>query len=435
MTDNGSKTRPARTLTVKNFSVIKDATLNFGKITVLIGPQASGKSLLCKLAYFFDQMVPEIVTSLLLLRMSLRSLTEGLLREFADRFPESAWGEGQFSLSYTSGVFSLAVEREGLQGGHARIEFESSFAERYNQWLATHSDEGSAAKYISSLKSGNAVQDAPLQIGGSIYIPTGRTFFSTPNRGFASFAGKNLDWITQRFATEIDWEYSALITSAEHAAKHSIGELSGFGKESARVLGGKIVREDGVLLFQSEIDLRKLPFQLLSSGTLELLPLLNPLGKMAYNAAMNSGIGFEVLPAHPFGIAFIEEPEVGIFPKTQYDLVCLFAWLSNWPELNLSLAITTHSPYTLSSFNNLIFAGQLATERPELKHEIARLVPERYWIENGSLRAYSIHDGVLKSILSESDLIDGEYLDSVSDIIGNEFDSLLRLEYDHTEAS
>ena len=48
-----------RKLTVKNFSVIKDATLEFGKITVLIGPQASGKSLLCKLAYFFEQVVPE----------------------------------------------------------------------------------------------------------------------------------------------------------------------------------------------------------------------------------------------------------------------------------------------------------------------------------------------------------------------------------------
>ena len=33
-----------RKLTVKNFSVIKEAKLEFGKITVLIGPQSSGKS-------------------------------------------------------------------------------------------------------------------------------------------------------------------------------------------------------------------------------------------------------------------------------------------------------------------------------------------------------------------------------------------------------
>ena len=37
MADNESKQRPVRKLTVKNFSVIKEAELEFGKITVLIG--------------------------------------------------------------------------------------------------------------------------------------------------------------------------------------------------------------------------------------------------------------------------------------------------------------------------------------------------------------------------------------------------------------
>jgi hypothetical protein len=99
------------------------------------------------------------------------------------------------------------------------------------------------------------------------------------------------------------------------------------------------------------------------------------------------------------------------------------------------MVLTTHSPYILSSFNSLIYAGQLANEKPELKDEISKLVAEHFWINNGTFRAYCIHDGILKSILSESGLIDGEYLDSVSDTIGNEFDSLLRLEYDNTKAS
>jgi predicted ATPase len=53
MTENGNQKRPVRTLEVENFSVIKKARLEFGRITVIIGPQASGKSLLCKLAYVF----------------------------------------------------------------------------------------------------------------------------------------------------------------------------------------------------------------------------------------------------------------------------------------------------------------------------------------------------------------------------------------------
>jgi len=36
------------TLTVKNFGPIREAQLELGKVTVLIGPQASGKSVLVK---------------------------------------------------------------------------------------------------------------------------------------------------------------------------------------------------------------------------------------------------------------------------------------------------------------------------------------------------------------------------------------------------
>jgi hypothetical protein len=129
---------------------------------------------------------------------------------------------------------------------------------------------------------------------------------------------------------------------------------------------------------------------------------------------------------------YLEEPEAHVFPKTQYDLVKLFAWLANDPILSFAWTITTHSPYTLSSFNNLIYAGQLGKDKA-----IRRKIPieEKYWIEPGTFAAYSIHDGICESILSKSGLIDGEYLDSVSERIGNEFDSLLRLEYDKTKAS
>ena len=42
--------------------MIKEAELEFGKITVLIGPQSGGKSLLCKLAFFLEREVLEIAT-------------------------------------------------------------------------------------------------------------------------------------------------------------------------------------------------------------------------------------------------------------------------------------------------------------------------------------------------------------------------------------
>ena len=173
-----------------------------------------------------------------------------------------------------------------------------------------------------------------------------------------------------------------------------------------------------------------------------MIPLFNILEQLMYfrehGVEVSRAVYDPPRPEKPAGsrpFLYLEEPEANVFPETQYELMQLFAWLASDPILDFSWAITTHSPYVLSSFNNLIMAGQLANEKPEVKDEVAKLVPEHFWIENGGFKAYCIHDGILSSIISESGLIDGEYLDSVSDVIGNQFDSLLKLEYEHTEAS
>jgi hypothetical protein len=63
-------------------------------------------------------------------------------------------------------------------------------------------------------------------------------------------------------------------------------------------------------------------------------------------------------------------------------------------------------------------------------------VPEHYWVNENDFAAYAIHDGVLTSIFEKekegvagSGLIDGDFLDSVSDQLGGEFEKLLDIEY------
>jgi predicted ATPase len=130
------------------------------------------------------------------------------------------------------------------------------------------------------------------------------------------------------------------------------------------------------------------------------------------------------------GPIFIEEPELSIFPSTQYELMRLLAWLSGEKRLEFPFVITTHSPYILSAFNNLIEAAQVVAAKPELKDEVARFIPEHYWIESTNFKAYCIRDEKLESIVdSETGLISANYLDSVSETIGVEFDELLRLGY------
>src|SRR6266536_2153959 len=130
------------------------------------------------------------------------------------------------------------------------------------------------------------------------------------------------------------------------------------------------------------------------------------------------------------GLVYVEEPEANIFPSTQYELIRLFAWLSQEWRLDFSWVVTTHSPYILSAFNNLNEAGQVSRAKPELKDEVAKLIPEHFWINEGEFRAYAIEKGVLKSIVAkDTGLVSANYIDQVSETIGAEFDELLRLGY------
>jgi hypothetical protein len=420
MTDNGNKPRPTRTLTVKNFSVIKEAKLEFGKITVLIGPQSSGKSLLCRLAFFFDQYLPELANSVARRRPPFTDISRAIQQRFADWFPATTWSGERSEIVYGYGQHSVSVSIGALEN-QPQLRFGPEFLNDFERWKTADQNADEANRTMEVLAG-------PFQPSGSIYIPSGRAFFSTPNKSIVAVSQKNLDWVTQRFSTEMDFDYRAMIASSSQRVEL----LHDFGKQTEKILRGRVVFWDGAARFQFSSDPRIIPFDLLSSGMLELLPILNPLSKLLSDTKFSK---YFDQPDPMRGPIFIEEPESGIFPRTQYELVCLFAWIASAKTLNQPITITTHSPYLLSSFNNLIMAGQLAKEKPELRKEIANIVPEKFWIEDGSLKAYSIQDGALSSILSESGLIDGEYLDSVSDTIGNEFDSLLRLEYDRTEAS
>jgi hypothetical protein len=410
-----------RKLTVKNFAVIKEAELEFGRITVLIGPQSSGKSLLCKLAFFFGQVVPEIENGMLTRRKSFGEFRKEIEEQFTERFPMDAWRGQAFRITYESDQFGVILEH--IDDNHLfTVEFGSEFSQRYNDFIGPNPEEY-RFNAIDRSWTDKRVDSGPLRVEHSIYIPTGRTFFSTTNKGFASFAGKNLDWITQRFSTEMDNSYQALVES--YASDRYLP--SAFGKESINILGGWIRLSNGIPRFELASNGRLLPFELLSSGTLELLPLLNPLSSSVSRAKYPD---IPIIDGPRYGIIYVEEPESGVFPKTQNDLVRLFAWIANETTINKWLAITTHSPYILSAFNNLIEAGQVVRAKPGLKDAVAKLIPEQYWIKQGDFKAYAIEDGVLKSIVAkDTGLVSANYLDQVSETIGVEFDELLRLGY------
>jgi predicted ATPase len=427
-----------RKLTVKNFSVIKEAELEFGKITVLIGPQSSGKSLLCKLAYFLSYELIGAAVDATKSGLRWEEFETLAVVRFSSWFPPESWVSKQFSIQlkferYVVG-FKSPVTADGdqlmsLEAGEAFKELYAGLSQAKSpQWPTLSAEE----QQVAALDAFVSLQD-PSALIQSLYVPAGRAFF-TNNLGSTIMQNPALDPIIRRFNAEIIWNPArwkpGLLASMR-------GVIESLNETMNRIAGGTVVirgSEPALKTEQSGV----LPFSVLSSGTQELLPLFNLLDRLAHVYEHTY-----LLLKSKHGVAeiwhrlllYVEEPEVHIFPKTQYELVQLFAWLANDPILSFSWVITTHSPYILSSFNNLIEAGQAARNNPQLHDEVAKIIPEQYWIKQGDFKAYAIEDGKLKSILNDSGFVEGNYLDQVSETIGDEFDRLIKLEYDHAKAS
>ncbi|MEO6230973.1 MAG: AAA family ATPase [Ferruginibacter sp.] len=148
----------------------------------------------------------------------------------------------------------------------------------------------------------------------------------------------------------------------------------------------------------------------------------------------------------------IEEPELNCFPETQNkllkyiiesnkisDILPVFSesddpenpnvdLIENYEnELKNQLFITTHSPYILTSLNNLMYAYEVGKNEPE---EVSKIIDKKYWINPEEVSAYRLlKDGTCENIIDkEEKLIKAEKIDEVSGFLNEQFDALLKIE-------
>lgn len=419
-------------LTVESFSCIKQANIEVHPLTVLIGPQASGKSVLSKLVYFFiDQVNSQ--HRVLLDGQHFEDFTSKLKQQFCEWFPTSAWGEGKFKISFEMGAYQIRL---------SRTSYEDTVKDGIRIWTSNDAKEHfrKTAELLKSLrskvprKSGIPEFSSDMEIqwrlreaAGTMlkkdigrdavvsqtFIPAGRSFFTTLGRAFIAFdQSKTLDPATLNFGRTY-----ANISSQVRWIMERGGKATQFEVDMAAMLGGELVWQGSEARFKCH-DGRVVPFGALSSGQQELLPLVTTLRVLA----RHSEVG---------GLVFIEEPEAHLFPESQSKLIEALAPLVNDPKKPKSLFITTHSPYVLSKINNLMKAGQLSQRLSGAKFEsLSQIVAPMRQLKNNFVKAYALIDGETHSIVdAESGLIDADYLDSASGRIGEEFSELLDLQY------
>lgn len=154
---------------------------------------------------------------------------------------------------------------------------------------------------------------------------------------------------------------------------------------------------------------KTIPFKDASSGIQSVIPLLMVLDYAVDEKEYNRFV--------------IEEPELNLFPQTQVKL------LQQIVRKCSKVTLTTHSPYLLSAFNNLIEANNALISNPSKAEEVYKLIPKECILNFENVGAYKIENGEVVSILDkEYRLIIADQIDSVADQESRIFSELLNLE-------
>jgi AAA ATPase domain len=450
-------------LTIRNFGPVKDATLDLRDINVFIGPQASGKSTIAKLYTICKSPLaflkkPAPVSLILADDGDLhdndahnfkKALEEYNIRSFLRPDSEVIFTSEMHDFSYKNdkvtydrkiskkitafGELIKDIEKNKDKIASAIHVFCGNFIQ-FNVFLKRKMDVNAdtVIEEISSKIGNNQIKvsnlsnlfaslseiELALSSQPAKYIPAERNFIPIIKNAALSLQHENVPIPKHILA------FGAEVEKATFELK----ELDlGFIQP-----GTRYVFENGMDMIYFGKD-QFIRLTEAASGFQTLVPLLLPV--MARRK--------EEFWAHQSFV--IEEPELNLFPKAQYELLKKLSAIrvSTIEDINDFGQIhtyTTHSPFVLAAFNNMLYANNVtlalvnkyAKEEERLKAagkaytQVRKIMPRS--IAEKAFSAYQIADGTAASILNrETGLIEDNYLDNVSNEMSDDFDALMEL--------
>lgn len=383
---------------IHHFGPVKDLNVSILPLTVFIGTQGCGKSIVSKVLTICRDM-----SWILRLLKSEEDLMKPFAKFCIDEFfygdteiqYEFEGDLGHYVITYTKGVFGIEVLEQTKE----------EFATKVQQFLL-HSNQALLSQLgVSDFNDPSVMEKYGKIINSNartiLYVPAERNLAGTLSTSLASMLAAQVPLYDALI------EYMSVFEKAKNTQKdYDVPFLDAHftikdGKERIRIADG----QDG-----SE---RLLPFQACSSGIQSVLPLV-----MVIDYA---------LKLECFDSFVIEEPEQNLFPTNQRELL---KFLMHRMDRLHNLVITTHSPYILSCLNVTLLAYRIINEFDD-GYEHLKEVYDGVYLSDELISVYSLDpesDSYCKSLIDEkTHLIGINSLDSVSDVIGDEYDRLYHL--------
>ena len=417
-------------LIIKNFLGI-NTTIEFNKINIIIGAQATGKSICAKLLYFFKEF-PTIISESIKQEHSKALLEKNYLSFFNKIFPSENWETKEFSIQYKKKNTFIEIKKENK----LKLNYSDDYnairikAQNFlNQKLKTLQDDDPFLEMDQTLRAREFFNNLMLDsfeeqtIFQQIFIPAGRSFFSTLQANTFTLWSNNivLDPFIKKFGSIYEGfkggSYNFPLVDKTPNEKQVNSYINA-------ILCGEYIKDKNDDYIKLN-DGRKVKLNFASSGQQEFFPLSVILNNLLFLKLYSTKE--HLLKGYTL---YIEEPEAHLFPTAQKKIVELLSMIFNFLNEKIQIILTTHSPYILTSLNNLISAESLNSSlSTEKRKQLRSIIPESQMISFDSVSAYALDKGKVSSLkCKETKLINTNYIDQVSDELAIQFDKMLDLE-------
>ena len=431
---------------LKNVSM--DLSANF---SMIIGPQASGKSTLGKIIYFCrkirDYAADFIGEDEFFSGKSVEELYASFIRKirriFMETFDANEFVSTKFQVHYNYDKNDF-VHMTLSEDGYINFDFSQviemklkNIFEAVLNFNVKKLNESDGNTWNNAVFQRFWQQRAAIETkvewfsdlfhdsAEILYIPAGRGILSILANQINSATALNFDIPVRDFVDRVLLAKARFRKGLDKVVEdYAQTEKDVFSKDDikmAQVLIRTILKADYV----SDADGEKLyiaPSQWIkliysSSGQQEALWILLFM--------------FSLIMEHKRAFIILEEPEANVYPSAQKEIIKLVALTLN--STQSQIFITTHSPYIMTSANVLIHSGKVENSIPEIDDVI---VPKPLRIDPQTTMAYKFSESKtgLKFVNirdAETGMFDAFEIDSISDVIGEETDRLIDLEIKH----
>ncbi len=378
-------------LIIKNFGPITYVDLNLRKVNVLIGDQGTGKSTVAKILYILKNAChvhSSIETSYTIdgKPQNESEIKKLIHTNFIETFNEYLDISGIKNYLNEESYIHFENDSSKVIVNKLVIEFENKRNDKGKNTNLNYFIPAFREAYILLRNNYPAILNAKANLP---------TFLNTFGQHFNNFR-EELKYFNFQNIIGVDYKYSN-------------------GNEFIVLKTGK-----------------EITFEESSSAVNSVVPLLVVFLGIVNEMSSESPRIFYV---HNCPFVTIEEPELNCYPKTQKKLVefliekIKFKENKKSNEYYCNLLLTTHSPYILTTLNNLMYSFQVGQKN---KPDVSDVINQKYWLNPDDVSCYLLKDdGTCENIMDEElKQIKVEKIDEISEVLSKQWHQLADLNFD-----